>query len=144
VDELLGQLCEYRELAGKWLTQYDMVERADGSRIDLVRMDREGACNSECKTLELSCKLAWGEIASELVEAAFLAKKSEADVATKLCGKRLKREAGACGRPYPALPKDRPAGDAFAPKNEEQLAMDDINRKMRASGMGKFNVKDEL
>jgi len=141
IDDTLSTICNSKEESGDWISRLDMVE--DEDRIKLEKQPLVGRCMEECKTLELACEKVYSEIGVDLVEALFIDKKSLPELQDRFCTKGIQRKKGACGKAYPQIPEDRvEVGDNFIPKSEQELAMDEINRKMRASDLGSFGVKE--
>eukprot|EP00514_Thraustochytrium_sp_LLF1b_P002073 CAMPEP_0184516000 /NCGR_PEP_ID=MMETSP0198_2-20121128/4794_1 /TAXON_ID=1112570 /ORGANISM="Thraustochytrium sp., Strain LLF1b" /LENGTH=268 /DNA_ID=CAMNT_0026906289 /DNA_START=127 /DNA_END=933 /DNA_ORIENTATION=- len=144
IDTLLEDMCNPKEEAGIWLTQLDMVEGAD--RISLEKHEEQGQCKRECLTLQMACEKVYDEVGSDFVEQLYLAKQSVEQMQDTFCTKMIRKKKGSCGKPYPAIPEGREPDEEFEPKTEMQIAMDEMNRKIRSTpGLGSFNpMQDEL
>ncbi|GBG26825.1 Hypothetical Protein FCC1311_030472 [Hondaea fermentalgiana] len=141
IDDALEKICTSKEEAGEWIARLDMVEADD--RIRLVDQGKVGRCMLECKTIEGACAKVFEEINTDLVEALYLMRSDLDALKTRFCQKGIRRMKGACGKPYPSVPESRePGGDNFIAKTQQELDMDEINRKIRASQLGSFNAKE--
>mmetsp|Transcript_17808 Transcript_17808/g.35210 ORF Transcript_17808/g.35210 Transcript_17808/m.35210 type:complete len:294 (-) Transcript_17808:206-1087(-) len=141
IDDALEKICNSKEEPGLWIGRMDMVE--DGDRIHLEDKGVVGRCMVECKTIEAACSKVNEEINTDLVEALYMGKSDLQTLKNRFCSKQIRRMKGACGKPYPPVPASREAGgENFYPKTEEELGMDEINRKIRASPQGNFGVRE--
>ena len=127
IMDLMKLICDPQHEDGEWITEYD-VQEADG-RLKLVRQNSAGHCEEECKTVALACQNVVDQADVDLAELVYVNKTEDAE---KLCAAAAPSLKGACGKPYPAMSKDRaPGGANFKVKSNQDLAMDKVNRDMR-------------
>jgi len=115
----LSQLCDFQVVQGEWLHSYDMVEK--GRAVELKKMNTPGVCGVECATIGYACKTAMNEVDDRLAEALYeigaLGKvKSSKELEGEVCTHWIEELDGACGKPAPLTPEDRPVGESFTVK----------------------------
>lgn len=129
IDDALETLCSTNSPEGKWITEYDMVE--EGDHITLKRQPTKGKCKEECKTIEMACEKLYGEFGPDLVAKLWKNDLTKDELTELMCSKWAKKMKGSCAKPKRVPETRQPNGDNFEPLSGEELAMDDLNARMK-------------
>jgi hypothetical protein len=114
----ISPICDTSLPAGDWLAWYDMQEQPDRSVV-LKRMPVRGECGVECKTAAAACQSVLDAVDVELAEALFRNNWTSKQLEQHVCGSADGAKGttyeleGACSKPIPLAPEDRPEGPAF-------------------------------
>jgi hypothetical protein len=149
VLDAMEALCNPREKVGRWMRSIDLKER--GRKLKMEAQKGVQECSKECATISMACEEVVEAVGTtELAENAFKFYKeakaagmpvNERKVKAWLCVKG--GPGGACDRPTPKLPADRPKGPEFSAKGDKDLQVEDMLANMNHPGMKMYN-KDEL
>lgn len=130
IDELLEGICEPLSQTGKWIAEYDLVV-TDDDMFDLKRMPKPGHCQDECMTVGAACAQIYSEFGPDIVEKLW-AKASKKEITELVCNKLSKRMKGSCAKPLKVPESRKEEIKPFAEKSEQDIAMDEINEKIRS------------
>ena len=120
---LVENVCKADADEGSWMRSIDLVEQRDaeggGKRLALVKVDDEGPCGQECRTVALACEAGIEGIENELGEALYAG--GRLDVAA-LSRRACREWSSACKKAPPKLDPARPDGPAFRAFTLEERA----------------------
>jgi len=114
----ISPICDTGVSAGDWLSWYDMQEQP-GRSVALKRMPVRGECGVECRTAAAACQRVLDAVDVELAEALFCNDRTSKQLEEHVCGSAGGAEGttheleGACSKPTPLAPEDRPDGPPF-------------------------------
>lgn len=116
----------------------DLVEKA--RQLRLVPQDATQKCARECFTMSLACRHVIDDLETELAERLYKLRNTGDEVQLPhiedwLCAKRTGMS-DACRTSAPILPKDRPVGPPFVPKDKKELETEELMEKLKESGVG--------
>ena len=137
VIDAMEKMCDEKAEQGGWIITKDLQEK--GKTLRVVDMGREnyGACGSECKTIVKACEDILGPRDTDVGEFLFTNADESARGAAALKKWLCTEETRACTGTPPALPKDRPKGEAFKPRDKHEVEMERMMASMQGMpGMG--------
>ncbi|GAQ83536.1 hypothetical protein KFL_001520060 [Klebsormidium nitens] len=128
IIEIVEKICNPDRLEGEWIAKQDIVE--DGTKLKLVEQEAVGECGTECRTIARACEEVIGDSDTDVAEALFRESTKRAQLSKLLCYEL----SGACKRKPPPVPKDRPAGEEFQPKDSKDLEVERLMQEMQGMG----------
>mmetsp|Transcript_15593 Transcript_15593/g.17616 ORF Transcript_15593/g.17616 Transcript_15593/m.17616 type:complete len:221 (+) Transcript_15593:3-665(+) len=136
IDDLLEDICNHDSVAGRWLSEYEIVEEtpeetAPKTFLNLKRMPKPAPCLEDCMTVAAACERIFSEAGPDLVEKLWANKMDKNALTSYICEDVTKRMKGSCARKRLKIPKSRKSRNKPELDSIDPNDMQEINEMIR-------------